>query len=393
MTLAAAFQSAFGRPPAGVWSAPGRVNLIGEHTDYNGGLALPIGLSKRTYAAAAPRDDARLRVASLQAEGVVEMALADIGPGRIEGWAAYVLGVAWALREAGLPVGGADILLDGQVPLGAGLSSSAAIECAAGAALSDLYDLGLLADDGARARLAALARRAENEVAGAPTGGMDQAAAMLAQEGRALLLDCRDGHTEQVAFEIGAAGLCLLVIDTKAHHALVDGQYGARRASCERAAGALGIATLREIDPAGLEKALTELVDRLDTDGEPVEVVQRRVRHVVTEIDRVRQCAAALRAGDWGEAGRLFAQSHASLRDDFEVSCAELDLACETAQAHGALGARMTGGGFGGSAIALVPADRADAVADAVIAAFAAAGFTAPEPFAVMPSPSARRED
>ncbi|HNQ08222.1 MAG TPA: galactokinase, partial [Tetrasphaera sp.] len=236
-------------------------------------------------------------------------------------------------------------------------------------------------------------RRAENEVAGAPTGGMDQAAAMLAQEGRALLLDCRDGHTEQVAFEIGAAGLCLLVIDTKAHHALVDGQYGARRASCERAAGALGIATLREIDPAGLEKALTELVDRLDTDGEPVEVVQRRVRHVVTEIDRVRQCAAALRAGDWGEAGRLFAQSHASLRDDFEVSCAELDLACETAQAHGALGARMTGGGFGGSAIALVPADRADAVADAVIAAFAAAGFTAPEPFAVMPSPSARRED
>ena len=380
----------FGREPQGSWSAPGRVNLIGEHTDYNSGLALPIGLPQRTYALAARRTDDRLRVASLQTGDLVEIAIPQIAPGVPQGWASYVAGVAWALRADGFDIGGADVLIDGQVPLGAGLSSSAAIECATGAALSGLYDLDLLADDTARAHLAVLCRRAENEIALAPTGGMDQAASLLARAGQALLLDCRDGATRLVPFEIERDGLVLLVIDTRAHHALVDGQYGARRASCERAAAALGLASLREVDPARLDAVLADLVGLLAGDGpEPPEVVVRRVRHVVTEIERVQECAAAMTDRDWEGVGRLFAASHASLRDDFEVSCLELDLACSVAQDQGALGARMTGGGFGGSAIALVPEAVAGPVQAAVTEAFAAAGLTAPSIFAAHAAPGA----
>ena len=383
MNARTAFREAFGYEPGGVWSAPGRVNLIGEHTDYNGGLALPIALDYRTYAAASPRADRVVRVRSLQASEGVEISLDDVGPGRVSGWAAYVMGVPWALEQAGFAVGGLDLVIDGQVPLGAGLSSSAALECAVAAAYSALFDLGLMESPEGRAQLVAACRRAENEIAGAPTGGMDQSASLLCAQGHALLLDCRSGATTHVPLALTEADVRVLVIDTKAHHALVDGQYGARRAACEEAAALLGVETLREVGIAGLDDALAQLPD---------EVMRRRVRHVVTEIDRVTLTADALRAGELAEVGRLFVASHESLRDDFEVSCDELDAAVESALAAGALGARMTGGGFGGSAIALVPGDRLDAVADAVRARFAHNGFGAPDIFSTSAAAGARGE-
>jgi len=381
---AAAFASAFGRLPSGIWSAPGRVNLIGEHTDYNGGLALPIALPQRTYAAVRLTDDTRFRATSTSASGgVVEVDLAAIGPGRPRGWAAYLAGVCWALSQDGVHVPGVDVAVASDVPVGAGLSSSAALECSLVAALSDLLGLGLLDDDAGRARAAALCQRAENGIAGAPTGGMDQAASMRATEDHAILLDCRSGDAEQVPVDLAAHGLTLLVVDTKAEHALVDGQYAARRASCEAAAAALGVATLRDVAPADLTAALTRLDDN---------ETRARVRHVVTEIERTELCVEALRDNDFHEVGRLFVASHASLRDDYEVSCRELDLVVDTALSAGALGARMTGGGFGGSAIVLVSADDADTVTGKVTAAFAAADLTAPAPFTVTAGPPAARD-
>ncbi|GAA1176679.1 galactokinase [Ornithinimicrobium humiphilum] len=364
------FRSLFGHDPQGRWQAPGRVNLIGEHTDYNDGLCLPVALDRRTVVAAAARDDGRLRVASLEVPGeVVEVDLAEVRPGHPQGWAAYVAGVLWALREAGMPVGGLDLVLTSDVPLGAGLSSSAALEASVAAAADGVFGLGLLADDAGRAVLADACRRAENEIADAPTGGMDQAISLRAREGHALLLDCRDGSVEHVPLELEQHGLDLLVIDTRAPHALVDGQYGARRRDCEEAARLLGVASLREVDPTGLDEALGRLEE---------ERVRRRVRHVVTEIERVRRCADALRAGDLEEVGRLFCASHDSLRDDYEVSCPELDTAVTAALRAGALGARMTGGGFGGSAIALVRREALDVTVRTVRDDFAAAGMGEP---------------
>ncbi|MBD3784568.1 MAG: galactokinase, partial [Micrococcales bacterium] len=359
-TAAETHRDVFGSAPAGVWSAPGRVNLIGEHTDYNGGLALPIALPQRTVAAASTRDDDLLRVHSAAAGETLEVDLGSVGSGSPEGWGAYVAGVLWALREDGFAVRGMDVTVTSEVPLGAGLSSSAALECAVGAAASDLFDLGLLGSDDARARLARACVRAENEVAGAATGGMDQSAALLCRTGSALLLDCRDGSTEQVPFDLAAAGLVLLVTDTRASHSLNDGQYEARRRACEAAAEELGVGSLREVAPDGLDAALA----RLSSDE-----LRRRTRHVVTEIARVRSTVEALRAGDLDEVGRLFTASHASLRDDYEVSCAELDASVEAAEGAGALGARMTGGGFGGSSIALVPEGSAADAEAAVRAA------------------------
>ena len=374
-----------GAPPAGVWSAPGRVNLIGEHTDYNGGLVLPIALPARTTAAAARRDDDVVRVHSVQTGDTVEVALTDVGPGAPAGWAAYVAGVLWALLEDGLAVGGLDVTVDSDVPLGAGLSSSAALECAVGAAASDLFELGLLADDQSRARLAAACVRAENEVAGAMTGGMDQSASLLCREGHALLLDCRSGETSHVPFDLGGrgGGHVVLVTDTRAAHALNDGQYEDRRRASEAAARALGVETLRDVDSHHLDDALARLDD---------EVQVRRARHVVTEIARVEAAVEALEAGDLPALGRLFDASHASLRDDYEVSCLELDVSVEAAREAGALGARMTGGGFGGSSIALVPADRVAAVEEAVAAAFAERGLTPPRSFTVTPGSAAQRD-
>ena len=367
---AAGFAAAYGAPPAGVWSAPGRVNLMGEHTDYNAGLCLPIALPHRTFAAARPRSDRVLRVRSAQDETTWEGRLDEIGPGRPAGWTAYVAGVLWAMADltpAALP--GLDVWLDGQVPLGAGLSSSAALECAVALAVDDLAGLGLAGSDGGRARLAHACDRAENEIALAPTGGMDQAASLRCTAGHALLLDCRDRSVEQVPLDIASHRLAWLVIDTRAAHQLVDGQYGERRATCEAAAAALGVASLREIGPDDLDQALARLPD---------EVSRRRVRHVVTEIERVRETVRLLRAGRAAELGPVLDASHASMRDDYEISCLELDLAVDAARAAGALGARMTGGGFGGSALALVPAGRLDTIGAAVEAAFADAALTAP---------------
>lgn len=382
-TVAQAFSAAFGSAPAGVWSAPGRVNLIGEHTDYNAGLCLPIALPHRTYAAARPRADRRLRLHSLQSGEQYELELDEVSAGHPPGWGGYAAGVLWALQDAGHQVGGLDLVVDGQVPVGAGLSSSAALECSVAAAVSDLFDLSLLRDDSGRAALAAICVNAENTIVGAPTGGMDQSAALRCQAGQALLLDCRDGSVAQVPFDLSSHGLSLLVMDTRAEHAMVDGQYAQRRTSCEEAARRLGVSSLREVPFNDLALALDRLSDQL---------TRARVRHVVTEIERVRQSVALLQAGRLSDVGPVFNASHVSMRDDFEISCAELDVAVETATNHGALGARMTGGGFGGSAIALVPGDSTAQVTSSVIRAFADKGFGAPDIFAVTAEGPARRE-
>ncbi len=357
------FSREFGTPPAVVARAPGRVNLIGEHTDYNAGLCLPVALPHATYAAVAARPDRRVRILSAQRADRWEGTVESVGPGQVHGWASYVAGVLWALRRDGIDLPGVDVLVDSTVPLGAGLSSSAALECSVAVALAGLA--GQRLDAGLRQRIVAACVRAETEVAGAPTGGMDQTVAMLASPGSALLIDFEDGSSREVPLPLEDARLALLVVDTRVSHALVDGGYGARRADCESAAAALGLPSLRRADLAAVETL---------ADGR----VRRRARHVVTEIGRVRHAVAAIGDSDWRRVGELFAASHASLRNDFEVSCAELDLAVEAAVSAGAIGARMTGGGFGGSAVAVVPRDRLDRVMEAVDDAFAAGGLTPP---------------
>ncbi len=374
--VAAAYRERTGRDPDGVWAAPGRVNLIGEHTDYNDGFVLPAAIDRLVLVAAGRRDGGRLRLWSLQTGPPADLELAAVGPGRVDGWAAYPAGVAWALGQAGAELGGADLVVDGDVPAGSGLSSSAALECATAAALADLHGAGL-----DRPALAAAARRAENEVVGVPSGAMDQMVSMLGKAGHALFLDTRSLDTEQVPLPLDAAGLCLLVIDTRAGHRLVDGAYADRRAACEAAAAVLGVPALRDATLDQVEAAAEAL-------GDPG---LRRARHVVTENARVLEAVTLLRAGQLDRLGPLLAASHASLRDDYEVSSPELDTAVEAAVAAGAVGARMTGAGFGGSAIALVPAERAEQVGDRAREAFAAAGFGPPEVTAVAPSDGARR--
>lgn len=372
--LAADFLALFGSPPQGVWSAPGRLNLIGEHVDYNDGLVLPIALPQRTWVALLARDDGRIRLASRQLPDRYEMPLAEVRPGAPSGWGAYPAGVLALLARAGYPVTGADVLVSSEVPVGAGLSSSAALEAAVGAAASEAFGLGLLADDASRSELAELCRRAENEIAGAPTGGMDQAAALRSRAGHALLLDCRDGSVRHIPFDPSGHGLELMVIDTRAKHELVDGQYGERRASCEQAARLLGVPALRDVPIQALPDALAQLPD---------ERLRRRTEHVVTEIDRVRQAVEALEDDDFVRLGKLFTASHASLRDRFEVSCPELDAAVDVSLAGGALGSRMTGGGFGGSAIALVPVGLSESVSSAIEAHFSAQRWARPQIFTV----------
>jgi galactokinase len=374
--VAAAFRERAGRDPDGVWAAPGRVNLIGEHTDYNDGFVLPVAIDRLVLAAAGRRDDGRLRLWSLQSEPPADLALAEVGPGKVDGWSAYPAGVAWALGRAGVAVGGADLVVDGDVPAGAGLSSSAALECATATALADLEGAGL-----DRVALAGLARRAENEVVGVPSGAMDQMVSMLGRAGHALFLDTRSLDTEQVPLPLEAAGLRLVVIDTRAGHRLVDGAYAHRRAACEAAAATLGVPALRDATIAQVEAA----ADALGEEG------LRRARHVVTENARVLEAVRLLRAGELERLGPLLAASHASLRDDYEVSSPELDTAVEAAVAAGAVGARMTGAGFGGSALALAPVDLVGRVDEQVRAAFAAAGFGPPAVDAVVPSDGARR--
>lgn len=359
-----AFRDLFGRDPDGEWSAPGRVNLIGEHVDYAGGLCLPTTLPLRTVVGAAARDDNRVRLRSDREPDGWDGTLDDVGPGSPAGWAAYPAGVPWALREAGYPVRGLDLLVGETVPPGAGLASSAALECAVALAVDALSGLGLAGSDAGRVELARACRRAENEVVGAPTGGLDHAAVLRCTPGHALLLDCRDGSTEQIPLELAGAGLALLVIDTRVTHDLADGRYGERRRNVEQAAAVLG--PLREASLGDLA--------RLDD-----AVLRRRAHHVVTEIARVRDAAVLLRAGRIRDIGPLLDASHASLRDDFEVSCPELDTVVDAARAAGALGARLTGGGFGGCAVALV--EDLGAVAAAVTEASARAGHREPAAF------------
>ena len=370
----AAFAHRWAREPAVVARAPGRVNLIGEHTDYNRGLVLPVALPHATFAAIAPRADDTVRIASAERDDPWAGTLAGLGPGDVDGWAAYVAGVLWALREDGVDVPGVDILVHGTVPVGAGLSSSAALECSV--ALAACAVAGRTVDPALRRRLVEACIRAESEVAGAPTGGMDQTVALLASSGAALLVDFDADTTTDVALPLPDAGLALVVTDTRVQHALVDGGYAERRADCEKAAADLGVSSLRQATVA-------------DVDSLEDERVRRRARHVVTEVERVRDVVAAVGAADWEEVGRLFAVSHVSMRDDFEISCPELDVAVVTAVEAGAVGARMTGGGFGGSSVALVPLERVDAVARAIDAAFAAQGFRPPAHLLAEPAAAA----
>ncbi|GAA2496142.1 galactokinase [Streptomyces gobitricini] len=378
MSVAEDFHRLYGAAPEGVWQAPGRVNLIGEYTDFNDGFVMPLALPHTAVAAVSRRTDGRLRVHSADTDqGVVQLDVDALEPLGHAGWAAYPAGVVWALREAGHPVTGADIHLASTVPTGAGLSSSAALEVVTALALNDLYGLGLAARE-----LAVLGQRAENAFVGVPCGVMDQMASACCTEGHALYLDTRDLSTRQVPFDLDARGLRLLVVDTRVKHALGDGAYAERRAGCEAGARALGVRTLREVEFAHLSDALRRLGD---------ETVRSYVRHVVSDNRRVERTIALLDAGDVRAVGPVLTEGHASLRDDLRVSCPELDLAVSSAIAAGALGARMTGGGFGGSAIVLVEAVDADTVAKAVVEAFAAAGHTAPRVFPAVPSAGARR--
>jgi galactokinase len=376
--VAATFEETFGGPPDGCWWAPGRVNLIGEHTDYNDGFVLPLALGLGVAAAARVANRPVLRVRSTQQQTTVELPLAEIAPGSVSGWSAYVAGVAWALRAEGHPLPGLDVVVDGDVPLGAGLSSSAALECATALAWNDLAGLAL-----SRTELAAAARRAENDVVGAPTGVMDQMASLHGRAGHLVFLDTRSLAVEHVPFDLSSAGLALLVIDSRAPHALVTGEYAERRRSCERAAELLGLRALRDLALDDLPDALARLDD---------ELLRRRTRHVVTENARVLEVVAALRSGvDSRRIGPVLTASHASMRDDFEITVGQVDLAVTAALAAGAYGARMTGGGFGGCVLALVDDDRCDAVAEAVHAAYADAGYARPSAFRTAAHDGARR--
>ncbi|MFD5052227.1 galactokinase [Streptomyces tendae] len=378
-TVGERFRELYGAEPEGVWAAPGRVNLIGEHTDYNDGFVMPFALPHQAVAAVSRRDDGVLRLHSADVDaGPVELRVADLAPGSDKSWTAYPSGVVWALREAGHELTGADVHLASTVPSGAGLSSSAALEVVVALALNDLYSLGLRGW-----QLARLCQRAENVYVGAPVGIMDQTASACCEAGHALFLDTRDLSQRQIPFDLAAEGMRLLVVDTRVKHSHSEGEYGKRRAGCEKGAALLGVDALRDVPYADLDAALERLGDE--------EEVRRLVRHVVTEDERVERVVSLLESGDTRAIGPVLVEGHASLRDDFRISCPELDLVVDTALASGALGARMTGGGFGGSAIVLVEAGDADAVTKAVEDAFAAAGFKAPRVFGAVPSAGARR--
>jgi galactokinase len=348
------------------WRAPGRINLIGEHTDYNDGFALPLAIEQGCTATVGTAATGELRIVSAQRDGVVTTSLSQLRSGAVRGWAAYPVGVIWALDERRvLPtdLGGLDVHLDSDVPDGAGLSSSAALICALAAAVNDLLELGLSQQD-----LVTLTHRTENDYVGAPTGGMDQMAALLCRRDSVLLCDMRAWAAEPVPFELAGAGLALVVVDTKARHRHADGEYAERRASCEKAASLLDVAALRDIGPDGLDAALARL---------PEGVLRRRTRHVVTENDRVLRTASLLRAGRIRDIGPLLTASHASMRDDYEITVPEVDTAVDALLRAGALGARMTGGGFGGCVIGLIDAGNVDAARDAVEQAYRERGFPA----------------
>jgi galactokinase len=369
--LEATFHDLFGHKAEVLAEAPGRVNLIGEHIDYSEGFVLPFAIADRTYAAIARNNDGLIRIASQQRKSrIFTIDIKDVKPGSAGDWEKYVLGVVWTL---GITTG-VDILVDGHVPSGAGLSSSAALECSVAVGLNTLFQLGKSLEDLARAT-----QKAENDYVGMPCGIMDQSVSLMGREGSALLLDCRDLTTESVPFDVASAGLELLIIDTQAHHALVDGGYAERRASCESVAAKLAIPSMRHLTMEILNSRRPELS----------EIEYIRARHAVTEIQRVKDAVVALRANDFTTLGRLINESHFSLRDDYTVSCPELDVAVDASLNAGALGSRMVGGGFGGSAIALIKADQIESVKDAIKQAYSDKGFKAPRFFTSLPSAGA----
>lgn len=366
--LSTNFEALYGYQPQVISEAPGRVNLIGEHIDYSDGFVLPFAIADRTHAAVARRSDGLVRIASNQRKKeLFTIDAADVKPGSAGEWEKYVLGVIWSLNITT----GLDIFIDGTVPTGAGLSSSAALECSVAVALNLLFELNMSLENLARAT-----QRAENEYVGMPCGIMDQSVSLMAHAGAALLLDCRDLSTQSIPFNVADHGLELLIIDTQAHHALVDGGYAERRASCESAVAKLGVRSMRELTLDALVAAEASL--------SPVEFV--RARHAVTEIARVRDAVDALKASDFEKLGLLLNGSHNSLRDDYTVSCPELDLAVQASLDTGALGARMVGGGFGGSAIALVQVSNLEKTRTAITDAFISKGFTKPRFFTSLPS-------
>jgi galactokinase len=365
------FLETFGEEPDLVAAAPGRVNLIGEHIDYSDGFVLPFAIKDRTLVAARKRNDSTVRIASAQRRNkIVTVDISRVKPGLKGEWERYALGVLWALGVKE----GVDLLIDGHVPLGAGLSSSAALECSVATAMNHLFDLGFNLEE-----LARLTQKAENQYVGVPCGIMDQSVSLMATQGSALLLDCRDLSTKNIPFDVASSGLELLIIDTQAHHALTDGGYAERRASCESVVAKLGITSLRELTMEQLENSRGLLTE--------TEFV--RARHAVTEMKRVIDCVQALSDSNFTLVGELINQSHASLRDDYTVSCPELDTAVDAALAAGALGARMVGGGFGGSAIALIQASKTTETIKTVEKAFSIKKFKAPRFFTSLPSQGA----
>ena len=374
MNIREDFAKLFGLYPDLVSSAPGRVNLIGEHIDYSDGFVLPFAIQARTYCALRIRSDERIRVATNQHKrDIFESSISELKPQTGPVWSRYILGVLWALE---IKVG-VEILVDSEVPSGAGLSSSAALECSVAIALNHHLELGRSLTE-----LARITQRAENEYVGVPCGIMDQSISLMGRAGHALLLDCRDLSTRQIKVDFESHDLKLLIVDTRAHHALVDGGYAERRAQCESVAKALGVRAMRDLSLGELEAARTRLPD----------VNYKRARHAVTEISRVLEAVKVLEADDFSNFGDLLTKSHQSLRDDYNVSCPELDLAVDTALNLGALGARMVGGGFGGSAIALIRSDDAAKVALGIEQAFEKRGFSSPRFFDSLPGDGARVE-
>jgi galactokinase len=372
MSIRNSFSDIYGVAPDLITVAPGRVNLIGEHVDYNDGFVLPFAIEARTYCALRIREDSRIRIASKQEEGApYETDIASLKPLTGPIWTRYILGVIWALDVKS----GLEILIDSEVPTGAGLSSSAALECSVAIALNEILDLDISLAD-----LARVTQRAENEFVGVPCGIMDQSISLMGKSGHALLLDCRDLSTRQIRVDFANAGLKLLIVDTRSHHALVDGGYAQRRAQCESVASLLGVKALRDLSLSELEVAR----------GKLPEINFKRARHVITEISRVEEAVQALEIDDFEKFGSLMTESHISLRDDYNVSCSELDLGVDTALNEGALGARMVGGGFGGSAIALIRESDTGKVAAAIERSFKDNGFAAPRFFDSLPSEGAQ---
>ena len=373
----AGFIKHFGAEPNGVWSAPGRVNLIGEHTDYNEGFVLPFAIDRRTYAAISSRTDGIARVASGFTDEVVEIPIEKISKDSVSGWSGYPLGVAWALMQAGAKPSGFDLYVESNVPVGAGLSSSAAIECSVAMAVNDLWGANL-----DRSALAKIGQRAENEIVGAPTGIMDQTASLFGVVDHVVFLDCRSLSAEAIPLGLQQNSLEIVVMDTKVSHRLVDGGYAARRAACEEGAKQMGVSSLRDLSVDDLSRAQSVL--------DPL--VYKRTRHVVTENARVLETVELLKSPGPQAIGELLYASHESMRDDFEISIDELDCAVETAMKVGAVGARMTGGGFGGAAIALIHSSKVAELKSAVSKSFEARGFAKPELFSVLADAGAKRE-